>query len=305
MASSHAPSLFYYTFDGWEKGFQRLDGHRPKPPETAIETKEEIEEGRVPRFKADFAALKQQLADFNPDVLIIVGGDQGEWFDDSNKPQVMVYAGETMWGVHNTTTQDFDPPLDPTEHYDKFRIDLKIDQELARQLQEGLVREGVDAALSTKQNPLGRNPLRGSPHAFMYPTPHLLPRLDLPVVPVFIITTEKVPGALTGQRCLELGRAIAKVCETSGKRIAIYGSGGMSHDPGGPRSGWVDEAARRLVPGPDHRWKRGEPEVHVQLPVGELRGRNGRAPDMDYCSWRYDLCEAEPQGGGGGLPSGP
>ena len=33
----------------------------------------------------------------------------------------------------------------------------------------------------------------------------------------------------------------ASACASVPKRIAIYGSGGMSHNPGGPRSGWVDE----------------------------------------------------------------
>ena len=241
MASSHAPALFYSTFDGWERGFQRLDGHRPKPPETAIETREEMEQRRIPRFRDNFAALKQQLADFKPDVLIVVGGDQGEWFDAANFPQVMVYAGESMWGVHNTGSQDQDPPEVPAEHYDKYRLDFTIDQELARKLQEGLMAEGIDAALSTKMNPQGRAVTTGSPHAFMFPMPHLLPRLDLPIVPIFIVTTENTAAIMTGERCLALGRAIAKVCEGSDKRIAIYGSGGMSHDPGGPRSGWVDE----------------------------------------------------------------
>jgi protocatechuate 4,5-dioxygenase beta chain len=31
------------------------------------------------------------------------------------------------------------------------------------------------------------------------------------------------------------------------ERIAIYGSGGLSHDPRGPRAGWVDETLDRWV----------------------------------------------------------
>jgi len=239
MASSHAPNLFQSTFRGWNRAFERWKSI-PIPPEYHIETKEEIEERRVPRFMGAFHTLRDQLAEFQPDVLIVVGGDQGEWFDESNKPQVMVYAGERMWGTHNTGASDPEPPLSPPEHYDKFRIELKVDTELAKLLQEGLVKEGIDTALSTKQNPLGR-PQTGSPHAFMNPMPHLMPSYDLPIVPVFLVTTERTPAILTGQRCLEIGRAIAKVCEASSKRIAIYGSGGMSHDPGGPRNLWVDE----------------------------------------------------------------
>ena len=237
MASSHAPLLFQSTFRAWNRAFLR--GGLPQPPEIYLEDEKMIEE-RVPRIMDAFHALRDQLAEFKPDALIVVGGDQTEWFDDSNKPQVMVYTGESMWGVHNTGSGDEEPPLSPAEHHDRFRIDLKIDQELARMVHEGLVREGIDAALSTKQNPLGRREV-GSPHAFMNPMPHLMPSYDLPIVPIFTATIEKVPGVMTGERCLAVGRAIAKACEASGKRIAIYGSGGMSHDPGGPRSKWVDE----------------------------------------------------------------
>ena len=287
LASSHAPSLFYSTFEGWEKSWHRLDDGRPQAPEVALEDREEIER-RMPRFRANFAALKQQLVEFNPDVLIIVGGDQGEWFDAGNQPGVMVYAGGDIWGTHNTGAADHDPPLVPAEHYDQFRMELKIDRELGALLQEGLLREGVDAALGMEMNPRGR-PQVGTPHAFMYPAPHLLPRPDLPIVPVFIMTTEKLPAILTGKRCLAIGRAIAKVCEASPKRIDIYGSGGMSHDPGGLRSTWVDE--------PLDQWflkqiTAGTPEKLEAMfsfhsenfygGTGELRTRITVAAAMDY-----------------------
>ena len=47
------------------------------------------------------------------------------------------------------------------------------------------------------------------------------------------------------ERCYELGRALARSLRNDPRRIAIYGSGGLSHDPGGPRSGWIDEPLDR------------------------------------------------------------
>ena len=71
----------------------------------------------------------------------------------------------------------------------------------------------------------------------------LVPGFDVPVVILYTNTYQ--PPSLTAQRCFDLGRAIARVFKNDPRRIAIYGSGGLSHDPGGPRSGWVDEPLDR------------------------------------------------------------
>ncbi len=239
FCSSHAPSLFQDTLEGWDIVTKPRFGMRspsgPPPPEFALEDEKLIEESYAPRSKKAFAVLKQQMAEFDPDVLIIVGGDQGEWFDASNMPSIMVYSGVDIWGTHNVGAQDDN--VNPTEDYNRFKVDFKIDRELGQKLMDGLVKEGFDVAISTKMEPQGR-PARGLPHAFVHPAPWIMNRPDLPVVPVFIMTTEQTPAILTGERCVALGRAIAKICEDSPKRIAIYGSGGLSHPS---RRGWVDE----------------------------------------------------------------
>lgn len=239
LCSSHGPSLFYNSFEGWERTHERLSKGRSQPSEVALETREVIEE-RIPAIKSNFATLKKQLADYDPDVLIMVIGDQREWFDASNIPNIMIYTGEDIWGVHNTSAMDQDPPLVPQDNLDQFKLDIKIDRSLADRLASGLIDKGFDIALSTKMNPQSQ-PKKGAPHGLAYLPPHIFPRKDLPVVPIFVMVDDGPPGILTGERCIELGRAIAQLCEDVPKRIAIYGSGGMSHNPGGPRAGWVDE----------------------------------------------------------------
>jgi hypothetical protein len=241
LASSHGPSLFYSTFEGWEKTYQRMKRGRVQPNETeAIETQEEIER-RLPRIKAAFDTLKEQMSAYDPDTLVVVMGDQREWFDASNMPNIAIYTGEEdVWGVHNTGAADDEPPAVPTEDYDRFRLEVKTDRRLAEQLLNGLIGRGFDVARSDKMNPQS-NPKRGVPHGLMNPMMHVLNRLDLPVVMVWVNVDDGPPAILDGERTLALGRAIADVLADSPKRIAIYGSGGMSHNPGGPRSGWVDE----------------------------------------------------------------
>ncbi len=245
-ASSHASGLFQDTMKGWDRfapdwppfGPGRYELLGPPPPELALEQfPGNAEHNLAPRSKRNFAVLREKLAEYDPDVLIIVGGDQNEWFDASNMASIMVYAGEDVWGLHNVGAGD--ERVDPAEDHGRFRVDLKIDQELSRGLLDGLVKEGFDVAISKKMQPLSR-PERGLPHPFSDPMPWILPRPDLPVVLLFVWTTEPSRAIITGERCVALGRAVAKVCADSPKRIAMYASGGLSHPFNRP--GWVDEA---------------------------------------------------------------
>jgi protocatechuate 4,5-dioxygenase beta chain len=76
-----------------------------------------------------------------------------------------------------------------------------------------------------------------------HPVPTLIPRLDIPIVPIFM--NEYFPPLPTAERCYNLGRALAQVLAERSERVAIYASGGLSHDPSGPRAGWIDEPLDR------------------------------------------------------------
>ena len=112
-----------------------------------------------------------------------------------------------------------------------------------------------------------------------------------------------------------MGRQIAKICRTVDLHIAIYGSGGLSHDPLGPRAGWVDEpldhwvldhmqagnpyALRSLFGFQSAALQSGTGEIRTWLPVAaamdEMR-RGHRGVLVDYfparkstvgCAWMY------------------
>lgn len=243
IVSSHAPALFSYTPKGWESTWERFRGDAPQPPEIAEEGPARVEE-YIRRAAAGFAALHDRLAAFAPDVLIVVAGDQDEWFDAAHLPNLMIYAGEDdVQGYHNFGADDEEPRLLPWEHPERFGVRLRVDHNMAESLLRGLVSEGFEIAIS-RQLPAyeGR---RKAPHALVRPLPLILGNADIPIVPIMMKTVERTPAGLTGERCLELGRAIERVCRRFPRRIAIYGSGGMSHDPGGPRACWVDEPLDR------------------------------------------------------------
>lgn len=246
MVASHAPSLFAKTFEGWQRQWQRLTGGTPQPPEVEREDAARVAD-YVRRSEAAFAALRAYLAAANPDVLVILAGDQNEWFNASHLPNLMLYAGEDeIVGYHNIGADDHDPPLRPWEHPERFEVRLPVAHELAEYLLRELVAAGFDVAISRKQRPQG-DPRRGAPHALVRPLPLILPRPDLPVVPLMMKTVERTAATLTGERCLALGRALEQICDRRPERVAVFGSGGMSHDPFGPRAGWVDEPLDRWV----------------------------------------------------------
>ena len=243
MTSSHAPSLFAYTYEGWDRAWQRFRGDAPSPPEVAHEDRAQIE-AWIARTGKAFGTLRARLTEYQPDALIVLAGDQKEWFDDTHLPNIMIYAGtEDIAGYHNFGADDVEPPLLPWEHPERFGVRLRVDSDLGETLLRGLIGEGFDVAISRKLPAFeGR---RKAPHALVRPLPLVMPRADLPIVPIMMKTVERSPAITSGERCLELGRAIERVCRNLPQRIAIYGSGGMSHDPQGPRACWVDEPLDR------------------------------------------------------------
>jgi protocatechuate 4,5-dioxygenase beta chain len=230
LASSHAPSVVA-KLEHWGTYYTRLAGDVPQPPE-AKEESQEVLASYIDRIEVAFATLRQKLADYRPDVLIIIGGDQSEMFDRSNVPNLMIYVGEEAWG-HNHNRMLGEQPSEANA------VRLKVDTETSRWLLRKLVAEDeFDVAFSTEQCNLGQ-PERGLPHAFARPAPLLMPNLDIPVVLVYESTYD--PPSLSAQRCYDFGRAIGRLLRKDSRRIAIYGSGGLSHDPMGPRSGWIDK----------------------------------------------------------------
>jgi len=176
------------------------------------------------RFRAGHAALRAQLEAYDPEALIIIGGDQSEMFDHSNKVNMMIYTGEEAFGRKAGTTDG--------------TIALKCHVDLSKFLLNELVEDGFDVAFSEKMVRLGSQRVPGLPHPFVNPM-EILPRPDLPVVLVYENTYDP-PALLSGSRCYELGQAIAKILGKDSRKVAIYGSGGLSHDLGTRRI-WIDE----------------------------------------------------------------
>ena len=234
IASSHAPSVTAPA-ERWPAIYERLARQVPQPTVAKRETAEVIDD-YVGRINSSFGKLREELEAYKPDLLIIIGGDQTEMFDRSNVPNLMIYTGDVAVGHNNNGIAGEEPS---EADIVRLKVDVATSEELLRRL---VAEEDFDVAMSSEQGSLGR-PGKGLPHAFARPMPLLQPNFDIPVV-IFYENTFDSPS-LSAERCYQLGRTLARVFKNDPRRIAIYGSGGLSHDPGGPRSGWVDEPLDR------------------------------------------------------------
>lgn len=250
LASSHAPSLFadlrdwpaiYGTLTRGEpripmfeeilKGFVPV----PQPPEAENETPPVLAQ-YMERIDRAFSTLRQQIKAHDVETMIIFGDDQGEYFNPNIMPTFSIFVADEIVGTQSLYIRG--------ELEEEKLVKARSNAKLARYLLERLVEAGFDMFWDDVTRPCGRLK-RGLGHAFFHPLIKLMPKLDIPIIPFHINAYFKpMPSA---RRCYELGRAVARALAAWPERVAVYASGGLSHDPFGPRSGWIDKELDRWV----------------------------------------------------------
>ncbi|MGD9530434.1 hypothetical protein [Pseudonocardia sp.] len=167
----------------------------------------------VARLSTAYARLASDLAAAAPDVLLVTADCHFQTFRTA---ATVVGTGATHTGSMAFFKR---PDLDLT---------LTGDPELARTIIDAVRAEGMEVEEA------GTVELD---HGLIVPLRQLLPRPDLPVVP--IITQPARGFSPFGSRAW--GEVLRTVVESSGRRVAMLATGGLSHwlDPG--RFGAVDE----------------------------------------------------------------
>ncbi|WP_160142165.1 hypothetical protein [Pigmentiphaga humi] len=257
-------------------------------PHTAqLETMDVIR-GYVSRIDAAFEVLRGKLEAYRPDAVIFVGDDQEDMFDARCNPAMCLFTGEEVWGSS--------APFYVDQPSSDSRIRMKVHSDLSKFLLERLLDAGFDMANTSVMNPMGPHPERGTSHMIVYPARRLLPKLDVPIIPLFLNCY--FPPLPSAKRCWQLGQALAQILADRPERIAIYASGGLSHDPVGPRAGWIDE--------PLDRWvldtiasNRGERLQHLfTMDSASMRGGTGETRAWivaaGACAWNAEIVEYIP-----------
>jgi 2,3-dihydroxyphenylpropionate 1,2-dioxygenase len=192
------------------------------------------------RMHEGYRTVSRRSRELAVDALVIVALDHLHNHFLNLVPQFTIFTGDPV-----------------VAQFNRRRVELRANPDIANSLMDGLLERDFDPAFS--QNEV-------LDHSFLVPLHFMVEDgLDVPVVP--IVVNAYVPPQPSIRRCFNLGRAIASWAESSGTRVGIVATGGMSHYPGTHRFSEPDVAA-------DHRvlamLEEGEIDRVVSMSAAEL-----------------------------------
>jgi len=171
---------------------------------------------QVETYHAAYRRLGDALRAARPDVLVMFTAEHWANFFLDNYPAFCVGRAPT-----------FEGPLEKSINIPYTRVNG--DPETASAILDACFETGIEPSFSDE--------LRLD-HGVMVPL-HFLAAPEIALVPIVI--NALTPPMPTVRRCFELGRVVGEVARRSKRRIAIMASGGLSHDPGTPAAGTIDQ----------------------------------------------------------------
>jgi aromatic ring-opening dioxygenase catalytic subunit (LigB family) len=170
-------------------------------------------------FYAKLGEMRARLEAAKPDALIVVAAEHFANFFMSNMPAYCVGMADGYEG-----------PIEDEAWLAIKRRRVPGNAALSRRLVEGLL-ESIDVAYAEEWK---------FDHGIMVPLHFLTPRYDVAVIPVNVNC--QGPPLTPLKRAYEFGRALRRTCDEQPERIALVGTGGISHWPATPDSGTINEA---------------------------------------------------------------
>jgi 2,3-dihydroxyphenylpropionate 1,2-dioxygenase len=169
------------------------------------------------------AAARARVRAFDPDLVVVFSPDHYNGFFYDLMPPFCVGAAATSIGDYKSLAGELPVPAD-----------------LAKQMVESVLASDVDVSISYRML---------VDHGAAQALEEITGGLDVyPVVPVFINSV--APPMTTLRRSRLLGEAIGRFLKSTGKRVLVIGSGGISHEPPVPElAGAPLDVAERLISG--------------------------------------------------------
>jgi aromatic ring-opening dioxygenase catalytic subunit (LigB family) len=169
-------------------------------------------------FYRAYRGMADELAAAKPDVLIIVAAEHFANFFMNNMPAFAVGMAESYEG-----------PIEDPQWLGIPHTAIPGNAPLSLRLIREMM-QTVDLAYAEEWK---------FDHGVMVPLSFLTPRYDLPVIPVNINC--QGPPLAPLHRAWALGEALRRAADLVPERIAIVGTGGISHWPATPDSGKINE----------------------------------------------------------------
>jgi aromatic ring-opening dioxygenase catalytic subunit (LigB family) len=225
-----------HPFRGGDYTFPDLVAVRAGERDFVAEMGIEARRGHHERNQRALDRLGQKLADVAPDIVVVVGDDQHEWFFDDVQPSFTVYCADQVINAA------IDPEVLKTKsagialamsasHPPEDQV-YPVPKDLAVAIVERTIADEFDVAISAKQRANERGPI-GVGHAVGFVYRRILRDRAIPVVPI-LLNTYFPPNQPTAKRCYQFGQSIGRaIVDWNGanadKRVAICASGGISH----------------------------------------------------------------------------
>jgi OH-DDVA oxygenase/3-O-methylgallate 3,4-dioxygenase len=222
-----------HPFRGHEYSFDQLVAMRAGEALGAQATLDEMRV-RHARCQEAIGGMADRFAAVKPDIAVIFGNDQRELFLEDVTPAITVFTGETIWDQPATPDQAarMAPGIHAAEpgHSPSEYCEYPAYPELAQHICKTIVPEGFDIAVSKRLPTPADHWSSGAPHAFGFVYRQIMRDEVIPHVPI-ILNTFFPPNQPTARRCFELGRAVGRALRSwqGAERVAVFGSGGMSH----------------------------------------------------------------------------
>jgi aromatic ring-opening dioxygenase catalytic subunit (LigB family) len=169
-------------------------------------------------FHGAYRGMADELAAARPEALIVVAAEHFANFFMNNMPAFAVGMAESYEG-----------PIEDPQWLGIARTGIPGNASLSRRLIREMM-QSVDLAYAEEWK---------FDHGIMVPLSFLTPGFDLPVVPVNINC--QGPPLAPLHRAWALGEALRRAADLAPERIALIGTGGISHWPATPDSGKINE----------------------------------------------------------------
>lgn len=170
-----------------------------------------------------FAEMRQRLEASRPDALVVVAAEHFANFFMDNMPAFAMGMADY-----------YDGPIEDPDWLKIAPVRVPGNKDLSRQLISKVMQD-VDVAYAEEWK---------FDHGISVPLNFLTPDYNLPVIPANINC--KGPPLPPLQRCWAFGESLRRAIDARPERIALIGTGGISHWPATPDSGKINEEWDRL-----------------------------------------------------------
>lgn len=170
-------------------------------------------------FYENFHGMRDAIEATKPDALVVVAAEHFANFFMNNMPSLAIGMADHYEG-----------PIEDEKWLGIERRRIPGNAALSKCLIERIMRKS-DVAYAEEWL---------FDHGIMVPLHFLTPRYDLPIVPININC--QGPPLIPLDRTWEFGCALREAIDSVPERIALVGTGGLSHWPATPDSGVINEA---------------------------------------------------------------